>query len=40
MTDYANPDINLQYETKVGDGSGVGGGLQDEEVGEKKTSRT
>ena len=36
MTDYANPDINLQYETKVEEGSGVGGGgLQDEEVGEK-----
>ena len=27
MTDYANPNINLQYETKAGDGSGVGGGF-------------
>ena len=38
MTDYANPNINLQNETKAGEGSKVGGdGLrpQDEEVGEK-----
>ena len=36
MTDYANPDIDLQYETKAGNGSGVGGGgLQNEESGEK-----
>ena len=31
MTDYANPNIDLQYETKAGDGGEVGGGLQDEE---------
>ena len=29
MVDYANPNIDLQYETKVGDD---GGGLQSEEV--------
>ena len=36
MTDYANPNIDSQYETKAGDGGEVGGGLQNEEVeGEK-----